>query len=98
MDAWVWLAAPAWYGVMSAIALVMYWRDKRAAQRRGWRTPERMLHVVALLGGWPGALLGQRVFRHKTRKRWFRAVTVAIVLLHMGAWIALLIVMARSAR
>jgi uncharacterized membrane protein YsdA (DUF1294 family) len=61
---------------LSALSIVMYGADKRAAQsgaaRR--RTPESTLHVIALLGGWPGALLAQRIFRHKTRKQPFRTI------------------------
>lgn len=63
-----------WYAVMSMSAFVMYGRDKAAAEQGTWRTPELTLHIVSLAGGWPGALLGQRVFRHKTRKQPFRAI------------------------
>lgn len=38
------------------------------AERGRWRTPENTLHVAELLGGWPGALVAQQLFRHKTRK------------------------------
>jgi uncharacterized membrane protein YsdA (DUF1294 family) len=41
---------------------------------RGWRTQESKLHLVALLGGWPGALLAQDLFRHKSRKAQFQVV------------------------
>ena len=39
-----------------------------------------MLHMLEALGGWPGALVGQRWFRHKTRKARFQGVFWAIVL------------------
>ena len=68
------LALAAWYPLMSVLAFALYGSDKTAAGRGGWRTPEATLHAVALLGGWPGALLAQRVFRHKTRKQPFRTV------------------------
>ncbi len=83
-----WYAVLAWYGAMSFIAVVLYWRDKRCAQRGAWRIPEQMLHFVALLGGWPGAFFAQRILRHKIRKRWFQMVTFLIVLVHVAAWIA----------
>lgn len=62
------------YAVFSVIAYVAYAVDKRAAERGTWRTKEATLHLLALLGGWPGALIAQRVFRHKTRKASFQAV------------------------
>lgn len=60
------------YVVLSVVAFVLYGLDKSAARHGRWRTPEAVLHVVSLAGGWPGALVAQRVFHHKTRKRQFR--------------------------
>ncbi|GAA3529440.1 DUF1294 domain-containing protein [Nocardioides daeguensis] len=68
------LGLAAAYAVLSVVALVLYGADKRAAQRGAWRTRESTLHLVALLGGWPGALAGRRLFRHKTRKQPFVTV------------------------
>lgn len=62
------------YAVLSALAYIAYGLDKRAARRGEWRTREATLHLLALLGGWPGALIAQRVFRHKTGKAPFQAV------------------------
>ena len=62
------------YAALSLAAFVMYRADKRAAETGAWRTPEANLHAVALLGGWPGALVARRVFRHKTRKQPFRTI------------------------
>ena len=62
------------YAVLSGVALVMYRSDKGAARRGHWRTPEVNLHAVALLGGWPGALVARPLFRHKTTKEPFRTV------------------------
>lgn len=75
------------YGVGSLLAFVSYWQDKRRAQRDGWRTPERRLHLVELLGGWPGALLAQQLLRHKTRKVSFQVVFWLIVLTHQAGWL-----------
>lgn len=59
---------------MSMVAFVAYGLDKAAAKEGRRRTPERTLHLISLAGGWPGALIGQRVFRHKTRKQPFRTI------------------------
>ena len=40
-------------GVMSLITLGVYAHDQRRARRGGWRVPERTLHTLELLGGWP---------------------------------------------
>jgi len=60
--------------VMSAVTFAVYGLDKVAARAGRWRTPEATLHLLALLGGWPGAFVAQRVFRHKTRKQPFVAI------------------------
>jgi uncharacterized membrane protein YsdA (DUF1294 family) len=62
----------AGYALLSTVALVLYGIDKRAATRGGRRIAESTLHWIALAGGWPGALLAQQMFRHKTQKRAFR--------------------------
>ena len=75
------------YIVLSAISFVVYGVDKSAARRSGWRVPERTLQLLSLAGGWPGALVAQAVFRHKTHKQPFRAIfwaTVAINCLGLG--------------
>jgi uncharacterized membrane protein YsdA (DUF1294 family) len=85
--------APEWrwfvgfYALMSALSFSLYGLDKRASTRGGWRTSEARLHLVELLGGWPGALLAQRVFWHKTRKTSFQVVfylAVAVNLVALG--------------
>ena len=70
------------YAFFSAAAFVAYARDKAAAKRGSWRTPESTLHVMSLLGGWPGALMAQRVLRHKSRKVSFQIVFWATVVLN----------------
>jgi len=65
---------PAAYGGVSLLLFVMYWIDKRAAQRGDQRTAENTLHLFELCCGWPGALLAQQVFRHKTRKGSYRFI------------------------
>ena len=55
----------AGYGLLSAVAFLTYRADKSAAQKGRWRTPESTLHVIDLMGGWPGALVARRLFRHR---------------------------------
>lgn len=81
---WLPLAA---YGLVSVLAFFLYWRDKSKARSNSWRTPENVLHAVEFAGGWPGALVAQQVFRHKTRKVSFQVLFWAIVLLHQVFWI-----------
>lgn len=75
------------YGIVSVLAFFLYWSDKRKARTDRWRTPENVLHAVELAGGWPGALLAQQVFRHKTRKVSYQLLFWVIVLLHQVFWI-----------
>ena len=70
--------------VMSVACFIAYGLDKRQATNGGRRVSERTLHLMAFLGGWPGALMAQRHFRHKTRKATFRIVFWIVVVLHVG--------------
>jgi uncharacterized membrane protein YsdA (DUF1294 family) len=69
--------------VMSLASYIAYGLDKRRAVRGCRRVPERTLHLLAFLGGWPGALFGQQQFRHKTQKGKFRIVFWIVVVLHV---------------
>ncbi|MDP2400657.1 MAG: DUF1294 domain-containing protein [Actinomycetota bacterium] len=79
--------------VLSLIAFAAYGLDKQAAQSSARRTPESTLHAMAFFGGWPGALVAQQVFRHKTQKQPFQAIfwltvagNVAIAVLLIAAF------------
>lgn len=78
------LAVVGLYAGASLLAFVVYAWDKSAAQGGHWRTAESTLHMIALFGGWPGALLAQRVLRHKSSKASFQAMFWATVLINCG--------------
>ncbi len=83
------LLIAAAYLLMSLATFWAFARDKRAARRGRPRTPERVLHTLELLGGWPGALAAQRLLRHKSRKHSYRLVLALIIGAHLIAWAVL---------
>jgi uncharacterized membrane protein YsdA (DUF1294 family) len=74
------------YIASSIVTFVMYALDKSAAKAGSFRTQESTLHLLALVGGWPGAMIAQQTLRHKTKKQSFRAVFWMTVLLNCGAF------------
>lgn len=74
------------YGVLSLAAFALYGWDKLQARGDGRRVQEARLHALALLGGFAGAWLGMRVFRHKTRKPTFLLLQLVAAGLHAGGW------------
>ncbi len=77
------------YAAMSLIAFFAYGLDKSAARTNRWRTQESTLHLFEFLGGWPGALIAQGSFHHKTRKLSFQIAFWLVVALNLGglAWL-----------
>ena len=77
------------YAGASLFTFIAYAIDKSAAQSGRWRTQESTLHLMALIGGWPGALIAQNRLRHKSRKTSFQVVFWATALLNFGglAWL-----------
>jgi uncharacterized membrane protein YsdA (DUF1294 family) len=67
---------------MSSVTFGLYAWDKRRAVNDQWRIPEAQLHLLELLGGWPGAWLAQRWLRHKCSKASYQIVFWLIVLGH----------------
>ena len=73
-----WLAA--YLVLMNLVTFWVYGADKRRARRGRWRVPEKTLFLLAALGGGLGALIGMRVWHHKTLHRSFRYGIPAILL------------------
>ena len=78
------------YAGASLVTFIAYAIDKSAAQSGRWRTQESTLHLLALIGGWPGALIAQNRLRHKSRKGPFLLAFWVTVLLNCGGLIWLL--------
>ena len=78
---------PVWvallYAIAGVISFLFYRADKRAAEKRQWREPERRLHLIDLTFGIIGGLLAQHVLRHKTYKPGFVTITALITALHV---------------
>ena len=79
------------YFSVSAITLVFYAKDKASARVGCQRTPEITLHLLAVAGGWPGAMLAQQWLRHKTIKRPFRQIFRMSVFLNITLVIVVLL-------
>lgn len=67
--------------IVNAAALLLMRADKSKARKNAWRIPEATLIGVAAIGGSLGALLGMRLFRHKTKHpKFFIGIPVLLTL------------------
>jgi uncharacterized membrane protein YsdA (DUF1294 family) len=66
--------------------MYLYGLDKANAATHKKRVPELYFHVLELLGGWPGALIAQNDFRHKTRQSAYLWILRGIIAIHLMAW------------
>lgn len=71
--------------VLSIITYAVYAMDKSAARKGVWRTQEDTLHLFAVFGGWPGALIAQKLLRHKSRKLSFQLFFWMTVIVNCAA-------------
>ena len=76
-------ALSIYLAVMNTFSFLIYGIDKLKAMKGCWRVPEAFLLLLAVAGGSIGALLGMRVWRHKTLHRKFRYGVPAIILLQL---------------
>lgn len=77
-------ALAVWLIAINLVTFAVYGADKRRARRSAWRVPEKTLFLLPLLGGSVGALLGMRVFHHKT-KHWYFVWGIPLILLAQAA-------------
>ena len=78
--------------LINLIGVYVMWADKRRAKKNLWRIPEKVLFIVALLGGAFGTTYGMYQFRHKTKHWYFKFGFPLILLLEVGIliWLVLL--------
>ncbi|MES2015693.1 MAG: DUF1294 domain-containing protein [Pseudomonadota bacterium] len=74
------------YVVASVVCFGMYAVDKAAAKAGRWRTSENTLLLLGLACGWPGAMVGQTLLRHKANKPSFKLRFWCTVVLNIGAF------------
>ncbi len=79
--AWQW----CWLVAAGGAAFVLYGIDKGAAKAGRARVPELLHHLLALAGGFGGALLGMLIFRHKSNFG-KHPLFIPIILLGGGLW------------
>ena len=80
-----------WFLLASALTFLIYGADKLAARKAWRRVPEATLLLFCFVGGWPGAIVGQQLFRHKTQKQPFKtyfmvSVVLNVAVLMLVAW------------
>ena len=69
---------------------IAYGTDKKAAVNKTWRVPEKDLHTLEFLGGWIGAFIGQKFFKHNTAKKSFQTTYKIMIVLEFIAIFGLL--------
>ena len=79
----------AYFTSINLTLFIFYGFDKFSSIKGRLRTPELVLHLLALAGGSIGAIFAQIIFRHKTRKRSFKAFFAIIIVVQLVAAAAL---------
>lgn len=70
--------------IMNLIGFIIMFWDKKKAQKGSWRTPEKTLIMISLLGGSVGTLVGMYTFHHKTKKPKFKYGFPSILLVQLA--------------
>jgi len=76
-----------WFAVFNALTFLAFGFDKWRAGGSGQRVSELSLILLGAFGGWPGGLLGMKLFRHKTAKRTFMfKYSLGLIPFMAGVW------------
>ena len=70
--------------ILNVITFLIYAIDKWKAKKSRWRIPESILLLLAVLGGSIGALMGMKIWHHKTMHKKFKYGIPLIMILQIG--------------
>ena len=78
--------------LLSLITFILYYADKKKAEKKKWRIPEKVLLLSSFLGGAFGGYPAMLLFRHKTKgEHWyFTFVNILGILIHVAALVAII--------
>lgn len=76
--------------LINLFTFLAYGRDKSCAKRGAWRIPEIQLHTLEILGGTLGALAGQKIFRHKHKKKSYMVTFIMTIFAQIGLFLYIL--------
>lgn len=71
--------------VMNIVGFATMGIDKSKARNHRWRTRERTIFIIALLGGSIGVKAGMQHYRHKTQHKQFVYGIPAIIMIQLAA-------------
>lgn len=80
---WMPYVLTLFYFTISACTFFIYGLDKILALKKRQRISENKLHIFSLLGGWPGAYIGQQIFWHKVSKPIFLRKFYAMAIINV---------------
>ena len=80
------LSVVVFFIAISVFTWLLFAWDKYKAIKGKWRIKEASLHLLSLVGGWPGALIALKSFNHKHSKAAFTRVLYLIVIIHLMMW------------
>ena len=69
--------------VINIVTFLVYGIDKRKAKQGSWRISEAILLILAVIGGSIGALLGIKVWHHKTMHKKFKYGVPTILIIQI---------------
>ena len=77
--------------IINVVTFALYGIDKWKAIHNKWRIREAVLLVTAFIGGSLGAFIGMQMFRHKTRKWYFKYTVPAMLVMHVVVMVLFLV-------